>query len=90
MIRRLPCMPVLAEPDRSFVPTRTGYEHQQFDSDMRAQRDAGSVKEIDGYDTATVECYRHRKEMLSRTRRTEWWMAVAVLFIIASVGFVVL
>jgi hypothetical protein len=43
-----------------------------------------------GYDEATVDCYRRRNEILSSTRRTEWWMAIAVLLIIVSVGFVVL
>ena len=42
------------------------------------------------YDRSTVECYRRRNEILSHTRRTEWWMALAVMVIVASVALVLL
>jgi hypothetical protein len=42
------------------------------------------------FDKSTVDAYRRRNQILSDTHRTEWWMAIAVLLIIASVGFVVL
>jgi hypothetical protein len=42
------------------------------------------------YDEPTVDCYRRRNQILSHAHRTEWWMAIAVLALIASVGFVVL
>ena len=42
------------------------------------------------YDDSTVDCYRRRNWILSNTHRIEWWMAIAVLLLIASVAFVVL
>ena len=42
------------------------------------------------YDNSTVHCYQRRNQILSQTHHTEWWMAIAVMLIIASVGFVVL
>ena len=42
------------------------------------------------FDTATVECYKRRKQVLSSAQRTEWWMAIAVVLITAGVAFVVL
>jgi hypothetical protein len=42
------------------------------------------------YDDSTVDCYRRRNRILSDTHRTEWWMAIAVLLLMASVAFVVL
>ena len=43
-----------------------------------------------GYDQPTVDCYRRRSKILSSTQRTEWWMAVAVMLVVAFVGIVLL
>jgi hypothetical protein len=50
----------------------------QADSDSRSN------------DEFTVDCYRRRNKILSKTHRTEWWMAVAVLLLIASMGITAL
>ena len=42
------------------------------------------------FDDSTVDCYRRRNQIVSEAHRTEWWMAIAVLLLIAGVGFVVL
>lgn len=51
-----------------------------------------SIEDSDNssFDTATVECYRRRSQLLSGTHAAEWWMAVGVLLIIAGVGLVIL
>ena len=38
----------------------------------------------------TVSCYKRRKQILAGTNRTEWWMAGAVMALLAGVAFVVL
>lgn len=42
------------------------------------------------FDDSTLDCYRRRDRILSNTHRTEWWMALAVVLLMASVGYSVL
>jgi len=58
----------------------------RIDEQSKSERDSDS----NSFDNSTVDCYRRRNQILSDTHRTEWWMAIAVLLLIASVGLVVL
>ena len=51
---------------------------------------AADLTETGVFDDVTVDCYRRRQRLLSETYRTEWWMAIAVLVVIASIGLVLL
>jgi len=36
----------------------------------------------------TVDCYKRRNRILADAHRAEWWMVIAVLLLIAGMGFV--
>ena len=40
------------------------------------------------YHDPTVDCYKRRDRILADAHRAEWWMVVAVLLMIAAMGFV--
>ncbi len=35
----------------------------------------------------TVDCYKRRNRILADAHRAEWWMVIAVLLLIAGMGF---
>jgi hypothetical protein len=39
-------------------------------------------------DDPTVDCYSRRSRILTETNKAEWWVAIAVLLMIAGMGFV--
>lgn len=53
-------------------------------------RESRDLADSGVFDEPTIDCYRRRREIVTNAHRTEWWMAVGVLVIIASVGLVIL
>ncbi len=43
-----------------------------------------------GHNDPTIDCYKRRARILANAHRAEWWMAAAVLILIASIGFIAL
>ncbi len=52
--------------------------------DYQDLSDTDSVNHAD----LTVDCYKRRDRILADAHRAEWWMVVAVLLMIAAMGFV--
>jgi hypothetical protein len=68
--------------DRLNLRSDSATESRQRDSDTSS---AG----LSDFDDSTVDYYRRRNQILANTHRTEWWMAIAVLLIITSVGLAI-
>ena len=63
--------------DRSVMDADSGVDYQDLS-------DTDSVN----YPDLTVDCYKRRDRILADAHRAEWWMVVAVLLMIAAMGFV--
>lgn len=57
---------------------------------VTGQRVRGAAADSQEFNDPTLDCYRRRNRILSNTHRTEWWMALAVVLLMASVGYSVL
>ena len=55
--------------------------------DEQSKSELGSDMGV--FDKTTVDTYQRRNRILKDTHHTEWWMAIAVLLLTASVAFVV-
>lgn len=66
----------------------SGVDRPLRDPDSAADYQFLSDTDSFNHPDLTVDCYKRRDRMIADAHRAEWWMVVAVLLMIAAMGFV--